>query len=260
MMGGEKGSASKIVGVQPFCNDCYILQTKTYLEYANGTEASSETGVYNHHAVYMNLHGRSQVMACQGGGRVLRGPKILGGSAIDGSHQVYTTADGKFKSGNYVPQNAKVKIMYELVNYKTEPQDIYLVSEIEAVQGPREDYLDAAKLALSATTCAKAQWVLKNSLDVRKSHAYTVPHDAYVINIGGHMHDGGDMVSLELNDKAICTAKAIYEAKSVTTGSAHNGHMGDSMSGMSSCGGVREIKKGDKLTVTSTFNATAHPM
>jgi hypothetical protein len=74
------------------------------------------------------------------------------------------------------------------------------------------------------------------------------------------MHDGGDKVLLKLNNKEICTSKAIYEAKSVTTGSAHGGHMGDSMSGMSSCENVMEVKKGDQLMVTSTFDTLAHPM
>jgi hypothetical protein len=187
MMLGERGSASNLLGIEPVCTDCYILQMKTYMEYANGTEASSETGVYNHHAVFVNLKGGSQLMACKGGDSFLKGPKILGGAAIDGAYQIYTTPDGKFKSGNYIPKNAKVKVLTEFVNYRPEPQEFYLVSEIEAVLGPREDYMDAAKLALSATSCAGAQFVLKTAVDVRTSHAYTVPENAYVINIGKQM-------------------------------------------------------------------------
>jgi hypothetical protein len=184
MMKGEKGSIQAITGVEPFCDDCYLLQSKTYMEYANGTEASAATGVYDHHAVYFNPRGHSQMMVCKGASAFLKGPKILGGAAIDGSYQLYTTPDGKFKSGNYIPSRAKVMAMTEFVNYKPDAQEIYLVTEYEAVPGPRDDYMDAAKLPLSAATCAKAQWVLKDAVDIKKSGTYVVPQDAYVLSVG----------------------------------------------------------------------------
>jgi hypothetical protein len=77
---------------------------------------------------------------------------------------------------------------------------------------------------------------------------------------GGHMHDGGENVKINLNNQTICDSHAIYNAKSVTTGSSRHGAMGDSMSGMTTCEDVVKLKKDDELSVSAYFNATAHPM
>jgi hypothetical protein len=74
------------------------------------------------------------------------------------------------------------------------------------------------------------------------------------------MHDGGKNVLISLNSDVICDSQALYEAKSVTTGSSHDGHMGESMSGMTQCEKVLPLKKGDRIAVKATFNSTAHPM
>jgi hypothetical protein len=156
------------------------------MEYANGTEASAETGVYNHHSIYMNNIGKSQMLVCKSGTafKMPAGPKLLGGAAIDGSASVYTTPDGSFKSGNYIQKDATITMMSELVNYRTEPQEVYVTTEVEAMIGPRSDYFDAVTLPLSAVPCVEAQFILSKPVEVHASPDYIVPEDSTIINMG----------------------------------------------------------------------------
>jgi hypothetical protein len=111
------------------------------------------------------------------------GPKLVVGSAVDTDARIYTTPDGQFKSGNYMTKTPKLSLMAELINYKDEEQTVYVVMEIEAVQGPRDDYLDAVAVPLSAVPCIKALFVLSKPVEGFTGGPYKVSGDSYIVNM-----------------------------------------------------------------------------
>lgn len=60
------------------------------------------------------------------------------------------------------------------------------------------------------------------------------------------MHDGGDLMSLAVNDKVVCESVPEYKNGQLWT--------------MSACGKPVEIKKGDYITLSSIYDVTKHPM
>jgi hypothetical protein len=63
------------------------------------------------------------------------------------------------------------------------------------------------------------------------------------------MHDGGERMMLYINDKLVCTSNAIYKKDTRDAGT---------IDGMSRCGEVIPVKKGDILTIESLYDLKRH--
>lgn len=89
----------------------------------------------------------------------------------------------------------------------------------------------------------------------------------------GHLHDGGDHISLKLNDKVVCDSKAVYTRDtrgSSASGHSHGGRSIDSpkvsaeenwevISEMTQCTEPVQVKKGDKISMVSYYDGVKHP-
>jgi hypothetical protein len=76
----------------------------------------------------------------------LAGAGFVGG-AVDEFTDFYTTQDGKMNSGYYIPQNIKAQMSGEIINYRKEPQQVYIQFDLEYVPGHVGG--EAVKTALS---------------------------------------------------------------------------------------------------------------
>lgn len=61
---------------------------------------------------------------------------------------MYTTPDGKFPSGYYIKDN-RFLMQAEIVNYRREPQDVYIQIDMEYMEG--QYGTDAQQFTLAAT-------------------------------------------------------------------------------------------------------------
>jgi hypothetical protein len=158
------------------CTDCTMLAGKADVVFENGTRADIANGVYLHHVI-SSLAGKptSQwVSSCPGGAATdlskllpkglekllppgtdlskldiakLRGGAGFVGGAVDEFTDYYTTQDGKFDSGYYIPPGVKATMSGEIINYLKEPQQVYIQFDIEYVPG--HVGTEAIKAALS---------------------------------------------------------------------------------------------------------------
>jgi hypothetical protein len=55
--------------------------------------------------------------------------------SVDEFRQLYTTPDGKFDSGFYLGNNDRILLAAEVVNYRREPQPLYIQIDIEYQDG-----------------------------------------------------------------------------------------------------------------------------
>jgi hypothetical protein len=55
--------------------------------------------------------------------------------SVDEFKQLYTTPDGKFDSGFYLGSNDRILLAAEVVNYRREPQPLYIQIDIEYEDG-----------------------------------------------------------------------------------------------------------------------------
>jgi hypothetical protein len=75
----------------------------------------------------------------------------------------------------------------------------------------------------------------------------------------GHLHDGGDSVTLYVNGKKACESKAKYGGPgSVRT--TRDGHKWETISSMGSCYEPIPVKKGDKVEIEANYDLDKHPL
>jgi hypothetical protein len=76
--------------------------------------------------------------------------------------------------------------------------------------------------------------------------------------LGADGTDGGVKVDFKINNKALCTSKAMYGGEGHTT--TINGKTWETINEMTSCDGPFPVKKGDKLSFGGVYDLKAHPL
>jgi hypothetical protein len=76
---------------------------------------------------------------------------------------------------------------------------------------------------------------------------------------GGHLHDGGDSVSLYINGKLACSSMAKYGGPGAVRVSK-DGRKWETISAMSDCLTPIPVKKGDKIEIAAHYDIEKHPL
>jgi hypothetical protein len=138
--------------------DVMILESQSALQYANGTEADVNTGIYNHHLIIADASKKPvDPIACPGSEKA---PTALPMSVFMGASEanrdlVFATPDGRFNSGFYIGRTNKIILTAEIVNYSNSTQEIYSISEMEYIPGQPAGSLDVSMQVFSVTQCQK---------------------------------------------------------------------------------------------------------
>jgi hypothetical protein len=246
--------------VSGFCSDCTVLYGKAALYFENGTKATTEHGVYEHHVVVVDV-GKPRAVPfylCEGQtgflGKFPGSGFIVSGN--DEASNMFTSPDGKFDSG-YVIKKPRLAMQAELVNYRTEAQKVFVTMEYEWVPtAPDAKSADTSVSLFSVTGCKTPDYHRDASQKIYNmtSAPVTVPMDGYIINSKGHLHDGGDHIELTLNGKAICDSHAIYSKERGVDESKWA-----VITKMEQCTEPVAIKKGDVLQMNSFYNTEKYP-
>lgn len=263
-----------VESAKPACLDCLVLGGQIYVEYANGTLANQATGVYNHHVILDKVGQPNRVMVCPGqksNAKPMMPTALFLGGANDDSKQLFTSTDGQFKAGFHILGTDSGQLTAELMNYRAERQEVFIVVETEYVEGKPEGYLSTHTLTMSVSDCETNEWKLSEKVTKQTSGEWIVPADGYIINTQGHLHDGGAGVDLEVNGKNVCTSTAVYEKLAAGSkghggmrrrdgpGSNHESGTGEVLTRMTKCTDLVPIKKGDKIRTIARFDLVAHP-
>jgi hypothetical protein len=248
------------------CNDCTLLFTRGDLQFANGTQANVANGVYIHHIVLFNNAPHHGLLGCD----FEKFPKMPGpdgdfappdpfvGFGNERSTASWTNHDATFKSGYYLDPSYSYTFYTELMNMDQADKEVYPVLDYEYLPGKQPDFMDTRALLLNTNVCTPegAKPVNDKAFSVT-SEPYLSQFDGSIVDIVGHMHDGGSSIEVALNGKHICTASAVYGAtpqsierstrKYGLTGAKHITYVED-------CTDVIPVKKNDSIVVTSHYD------
>ncbi|QDS76950.1 hypothetical protein FKW77_005158 [Venturia effusa] len=225
---------------------------------------------------------------------------LLGGTAFVGTGEdssadgaLYTTEDGTRDQGFHIGERDAFSIWAQLVNYNKEDKKVYVTYDLEWVPGKLGD--DVKTATLTATCGGSPMIKLSNSGPVStNSSAFTFLQNGKLLGGRGHLHDGGVKMDMSLNGKFLCSSEAIYGDSTESSGMAGHSHsdkkaapgapaaggmkgMGHSrraeldapksgspaiktITGMSTCKGPFEVKKGDTLSMAAVYDLKAHPL
>jgi hypothetical protein len=176
--------------VSGFCTNCTVLYTKAELRFENGTRATVEHGVYEHHVVMVDLAKRTMPFYLCDGQKGFLGQFPADGFVVSGNDEAqnwFTTPDGSFNSGYTVGKNMMLAMQAELVNYKTESQNVYVTVDYEYLTEKPESVADSSVSLFSVTGCSLPDYHRDANTKVynMSSAHIPMPMDGYFINMKG---------------------------------------------------------------------------
>jgi hypothetical protein len=241
-----------------------MLGGNMVLEYADGTHAGISSGTFLHHAVIFNL-GRERRIAKQCGGPLggILGPSLfLGGGSETTSQLPYAPPDGSLKSGYHVLPSDKFSMVVEVMNYANVRKEVYVVADIDVIDGENPDWLDIHTFVLSLEGCkTDPGFSLTSRIFNASSRPIPIPMTGIIINGVGHLHDGGAKVDIFINNKLICNSIAKYGAEEqyIAPGQSKQ-EPWQTIAGMNECEMHSPISAGDLAHINVEYNLDQHPM
>ncbi|KAF2418971.1 hypothetical protein EJ08DRAFT_702936 [Tothia fuscella] len=220
------------------CSECNILRQQGGLEYANGTNANIDTGLWLHHMVHFNVGDRRWDPSGISEASCIphEGINTMGGSAL-GKGQISTrNAERYFVTGNErTPFNyykagtspigsayhldAADKFFYlvELMNMNMNDASVYITMTYDIIDGAlpagwsevKTVYLDANACKSSEVPSPKG----KTQFQIQ-SKPWKPNVEGVIIDSMGHLHDGGiEIETMATSTNPLCKANAVYSSK-----------------------------------------------
>jgi hypothetical protein len=226
---------------QGMCSSCTLLSAHYRLVHPNGQEATPKEGIYIHHMTsFLSPKNSSSPI----GGLNIGGGGVGGAYFIDRGEDsgqtdtVFTSQDGKFNSGYHITGKPSITVSYDFVNYEDSPKQLHLELEYEYVNGIVGQ--DAGHTLKSVSGAVRL-----NGATTSGSMPVTKP--TTIMWARGHLHAGGDSMSLLVNNQVKCVSRPTYDDAGVITV-------------MSLCPGAISLKAGDTLKIQSVYDTQKHKL
>jgi hypothetical protein len=172
-----------------FCKDCTVLSGKATMHFENGTKAGVDSGVYIHHIVTLDASKKNSGMPfylCNEQKGFL-GQFPAPGFIISGNDEaanMFTSPDGTFNAGYRLFKDPSIMMQAELVNYRIEKQQVYVVIDYEWVKTEVSAIkpAESAVSLFSVTGCTPPDYHPKERTYNMTSGSAPVPANGFIIN------------------------------------------------------------------------------
>jgi len=237
-----KGQGGILRAGAGMCSKCTLLSAHYRLVHPDGKEATPAEGVYIHHMISF-LSPKNSTSPIGGGGVGLGGGMggayfIDRGEDSGETDTIFTSPDGKFNSGYHVNGSPSITVSYDFVNYQSTDRKLHLELEYEYVDGIVGQ--DAGHTLKSVAGSPKLNGK-STSAPMKVSRASTI------MWARGHLHQGGESMTLKVNGAVKCVSKPTYNAAGIITI-------------MSLCPEAINVKAGDTLAIESNYDTTKHKL
>jgi len=256
-------------------NNAAILSGRLDTIFEDGSRADVKKGIYIHHLLVADVGKTSAPFAlCPGGHNqksfvpwisshiveAIGAGLIQAGNDQVASPTIYASPKGPLKSAFLTGYDDTFLLEAEIVNYNPENTTIYLQMEAEYLPEIPSDYLDASALVFSATGCSSPGYKPpgNNPKYNFTSESFLMDRDGYILNMRGHLHDGGSSIQMLLNGNIACESFPKYE--DIPGAKKSDGSSWQTITEMSYCDDPVQFRKGDKVTLISIYDTTIHPL
>jgi hypothetical protein len=277
--GRSKGSLTNIpsMNIKKPCSDCMITYFRADLEDTPGKDLNIDEGLMLHHMVLFNGGTGHRDSTC--GKRPVSLPHTSINAPPSKTERIFssgnersvadflTIAEGE-KYGYKVNSGDRFYLLMDLMNMNKEAKDVYLVmhyeylptSEAEGFNNLKPVWLDANDCNTSDVSAPPGKKVFHI-----ESKAWTADFGGELVLGIGHLHDGGQKLTVEINDKVVCTANQKYgttpryvemsaKGKSLATRDRAMPGM-KHISESSECTKFASFKSGDRLVTRGFYDA-----
>jgi hypothetical protein len=269
---GEGGSLWNFAdnSVQKPCDECTIIGMNAGLEYADGTNANIDTGLWLHHMVVMNIGVGREDATCSGNSFSL--PHILLGTSPKMSERIFSSGNERTEAflpdwnikdvGYKLKKNDRFSLIVDLMNENLETALVYMTIYYDFVPGLPEHYDHMRPVWLDIAQCLTSEYPAPKQTGWFAVDApqWTSTFDGEIIGLAGHTHDGGQAVLVTIDGKTACNSTATYGGKPeyYSKHAMHEGSATEHLSAMKVCAGenvgVKEVKKGQKWNLKAIYD------
>jgi hypothetical protein len=266
---GESGSLFNYPDLQverPCTGDCVLLGLNADLEYADGSNANVGNGMWLHHMVLFNSGPNRFDPTCVGKTSL---PHLLIGSdpgkserlMASGNERTSTRFNSPYnpgeKLGYYMSPTDKFSFIVDFMNENKEDKIVYMTMTYDFIDGRPEGFSNFRSIWLDVAQCGTSEIrPPKESGTFAVSQDWTANLNADILGAGGHLHDGGDHLTLMVDGKEVCDSVATYGVTPPNNGTKSAGGMGgmgmgamsraiDSISRLASIEGFQSLTKRD---------------
>ncbi|KAK5662012.1 hypothetical protein OQA88_10123 [Cercophora sp. LCS_1] len=264
------------------CSDCTITQAIGNLEYANGTTANVNTGLYLHHAVVGNSKRNSTSCAAMF--------ELAFGFGNERT-PISISVNGTVKAGYPLKAGENFILFAEIMNQASVTRDAVVTIDWEFIPSIPSDFRQAVPvwLDVDGTCITRGSEVPvpegSSAFTLVQKEPWTAQISGDVLLMMSHLHDGGDNVEVVRNGLVSCNAKARYgERPGYVSSGDHSNHGGGSdggddegehhgghgaglerrhedtvhISSISLCTAQGRVEVGDKWFVKANYNMTKY--
>jgi hypothetical protein len=265
--GGHHGGMGMLenqfaVGVQKPCTNCFLTGMQANLiDAATGESLNIDDGLWLHHMVMFN--GAKTDLTCNANTSGIIGRLGLGQRFFSsGNERTPTRPDGLY--GYPVGANDRWSLIYDLMNTTAQPRSVKIVVNFTWVPDTMPGYRPVTPVWLDINQCNNSQKPAQTG-QYSYNYVWTAPQNAKLIGIGGHLHDGGDKLTVTRGNEWICVISPTYGLDPAFIEGRNSLSMPGMphISAMSRCQGTREkpvatVKAGDQFTLTAYYDSNKH--
>jgi hypothetical protein len=257
-----KGQAGKLNLSDGIPRNATVLAARWSWVYEDGTEAGPTNDVYLHHLISSDVTKlkANPFSGCNAFDELVGRQFNNRGQDSGEKETLYMVQNSSLVSGYHLGALPIIRVQYDLINYSRQTKNVYLQLTLEYLRGRRgldtgtvlESVGGIHRLPHSSGQLTDGRAGCENDVPLNVNGTTTgrvinVSEDATIVWACGHMHPGGSQVNMEINGRLACGSSAIYDEK-------------HTLSSMTLCPVPIEIKEGDKIVLTSTYDTKAHPM
>lgn len=234
-----------ILNIEKPCNDCYIVAMHASLQNINSIEVFTNSGIVLHHIIFFN-RARPDLVC----------PQMVGERFFGGGNERWTRRWNSNSLWGYkIDEGDEWDVVVELMNEADIEVTVNIVLRYEYVHANTNtgrDYGGIAAVWLDMTGCGNADVDVKSTTEAfeYRSPDWISPVNGEIVDMAGHMHDGGINMTGYKNGEAICTSTVLYDNQ------VANQHI--VAAGV--CKDAGRVRKGDVLWADAKYDPNIHKL
>lgn len=234
-----------VVNITKPCTNCFITAMHATLQDMDGKELFTDSGMWLHHIIWFN-RGKVDYVCPQ-----MAGERFYGGGNERWTRRWNSRGDFGYKINKDDQWDVVVELMNES-DVETTTQIVVRYEVVSATSPEGKKYGEIAAVWLDLTGCGNADVDVKSTTGPfeYRTPEWVSPINGIMVDVAGHLHDGGLNMTGFKNEKVICTSSVLYDNQ------ADEQHI----IGSGVCKDAGRVFKGDVLRADAKYDPNVHPL
>jgi hypothetical protein len=202
------------------CTKCMIIGMNAGLEYADGSDANTDTMMWLHHMVLFNIGTNAWDATCT----IFGLPHMIIGALPATSERIFSSGNERTvaffnppsanmtKAGYPVYAADRFGLITDLMNMNPTSKTVWMTMYYDYIEESGADWADVKPVWFDVAQCGTSEvggGSAGSSFQI-SSIPWSANFDGDILSMGGHIHDGGTKLDILVNKKVACTSTPYY--------------------------------------------------